>query len=56
MSPIFEGLFTEEETLEVNGVFQLGFKFSVSEARKKFDGTGSTVQIEEDRSANPSTQ
>ena len=37
-------------------IFEVGFKFSASEARNDFDGTASAVQIEEDRSASPSTE
>ena len=32
------------------------FKFPASDLRKKFKGAASEVQIEEDRSASPSTQ
>ena len=40
----------------VKAIFEGGFKFSESEARKLFDSTASSVQIEEYRSASPSTQ
>ena len=53
---IFEGSLTECVTGARNYIFDVGFKFSASEARKFFDSTASAVQIEEDRSASPSTQ
>ena len=37
-------------------IFEVGFKFSASEARQKFDGTASAVQIEEDKYASTYTQ
>ena len=53
---IFEGSFTEEGTGSGKAVFEGVFKFVASEARKKSNSTASVVQIEEDRSASPSTQ
>ena len=41
---IFEGSFTEEVTVEGNAIFEEGFKFSASEARKKFDSAASVDQ------------
>ena len=41
----FEDSFTEEGTVSGKAVFEIWFKFSVSEARKKFDRTASEVQI-----------
>ena len=37
-------------------IFEVSFKFSGSEARKKLDRTSSAFQREEDRSVSPSTQ
>ena len=37
-------------------IFEVGFKFSASEARNNFDGTASAVQIEEDQSVSLSAQ
>ena len=53
---IFEGSFTEDGTGSGKDIFEVGLMFAYSDARKKFDGTDSSVQIEEDRSASPSTQ
>ena len=53
---IFEGSCTEEGTVAEKDIFGGGFKFAVSEARKKFDSTDSAVQREEDHSASPYTQ
>ena len=39
VSYIFESSFTEEGTVEVRYIFEMGFKFSSSEASKKFDNT-----------------
>ena len=38
---IFEGSFAEELMVAVNDIFEGGFKFPSSEARKKFDRTAS---------------
>ena len=56
MRNIFEGSFTEEGTGAGKDIFEGGFKFAASEARKKSDSTASAVQREEYRSASPSTQ
>ena len=53
---MFQGSFTEEGTGAGKDIFELGFKFSASEARKKLYIKASAVQREEDRSASPSTQ
>ena len=53
---IFEGSFTEEGTGAGKDIFEGGFKFAASEARKKFNSTESAFQREEYRSASPSTQ
>ena len=37
-------------------IFEVGFKFSASEARDNFDGTASAVQIEEYQSVSLSSQ
>ena len=41
VSNIFEGLFTEKEMGAGKAIFEGGFKFEASEARKKFDSTAS---------------
>ena len=56
MKNIFEGSLTKEVTVLGKTVFEEGFKFSASEAGKKFDSTASAVQIYEDQSASPSIQ
>ena len=53
---IFEYSFTEEGMGTGKAIFEGGFKFASSEARKTFNSTASAVQREEDRSAYPSTQ
>ena len=53
---MFEGSFTEEVTGAGKAIFEWGFKFSASEARKNFYSTASVVHIEEDWYAYPSTQ
>ena len=44
MRDIFEYSFTEEGTGPGKAIFEVGFKFSASEERKKFDSTASAVQ------------
>ena len=56
MRNIFEDSCTEEGTGSVKDIFEGWFKFSASEARRKFDSTASAGQIEKDWSAYPSTQ
>ena len=41
VSHFFEGSFNEDGTGSVKAVFKVGFKFSASEERKKFDITAS---------------
>ena len=41
---IFEGLFTEEGKGAGKDIFEGGFNFSASEARKKFNSTASADQ------------
>ena len=41
---VFEGSFTEEGKEAGNDIFEGGFRFSASEARKKFDSTASDDQ------------
>ena len=53
---VFEDSCTEEGTGAGKAIFEGGFKFAVSEARKKFDSTASEFQREEDWSASPYTQ
>ena len=53
---MFEVSFTEEGTLAVKAIFEGGFKFAASDARKKFNITASSLQREEDQSAYPYTQ
>ena len=42
VTDIFEASFTEQGTVSGKDIFERGFKFSASEARKKFDNTAST--------------
>ena len=44
MRNIFEGSFTEEGVGAVKAIFEVGFKFAASEARKKLDSTSSSDQ------------
>ena len=53
---IFEGLCSEEVTVSGKDVFEAGFKFEASKARKKFGVTSSSVYREEDRHISPSSQ
>ena len=53
---IFEDSCTEEGTGPGKAIFEGGFKFSSSEARKKFDRTSSEAHREKYRYASPSTQ
>ena len=53
---IFEDSCTEDGTIVGKSIFEGGFKFSASDARKNFNRTASAVQREEDRYAYPSTQ
>ena len=53
---IFEYSCTEEGTGSVKDIFEGWFKFSASEARRKFDSTASAGQIEKDWYTYPYTQ
>ena len=53
---IFEDSCTEEGTGAGKSIFEVGFKFSASGERKKFDSTASAIQREEDRCVSPSNQ
>ena len=52
---ILEGSFTEERKVAEKAIFEGGFKFEDSEARKKFERIDSAVQRQEERSEYPST-
>ena len=56
MRNIFEDSCTEEGTGVGKEIYEGAFKFKAFEARKKFDSTASSVYIEEDWYAYPSTQ
>ena len=45
VSNIFEGSFTEEVTGSGKSVFEVGFNFEASEARKKFYSTASAYRV-----------
>ena len=56
MRNVFEVSFTQEGTGTGKSVFEGGFKFSASEARKKFNSKHSAVQVYEEQSAYKSIQ
>ena len=56
MRNIFESSCTEEGTVAGKDIFEVGFNFAASEARKKSESTISEVQIEEYSYAYQSTQ
>ena len=52
---ILEGSFTEEGKVAGKVIFEGGFKFEDSQARKRFERIYSAVQRQEERSEYPST-